>query len=62
VVGSHGMAAADYPAMLELVADGRLKPRRLVGSVIPLAEAPAALTAMDSPIPPHSGIVVAVVE
>jgi hypothetical protein len=30
--------------------------------VIPLAEAPAALTAMDSPIPPHSGIVVAVVE
>jgi alcohol dehydrogenase len=62
VVGSHGMAAADYPAMLELVADGRLKPQRLVGSVIPLAEAPAALTAMDSPIPPHSGIVVAVVE
>jgi alcohol dehydrogenase len=62
VAGSHGMAAADYPAMLELVADGRLKPQRLVGSVIPLAEAPAALTAMDSPIPPHSGIVVAVVE
>jgi alcohol dehydrogenase len=62
VVGSHGMAAADYPAMLELVADGRLKPQRLVGSVIPLAAAPAALTAMDSPIPPHSGIVVAVVE
>jgi alcohol dehydrogenase len=62
VVGSHGMAAAGYPAMLELVADGRLKPQRLVGSVIPLAEASAALTAMDSPIPPHSGIVVAVVE
>jgi len=62
VAGSHGMAAADYPAMLELVADGRLKPQRLVGSVIPLADAGAALTAMDSPIPPHSGIVVAVVE
>lgn len=62
VVGSHGMAAADYPAMLALVADGRLKPQRLVGSVIPLAEAGAALTAMDSPIPPHSGIVVAVNE
>jgi alcohol dehydrogenase len=62
VAGSHGMAAADYPAMLELVADGRLKPQRLVGDVIPLASAGAALTAMDSPIPPHSGIVVATVE
>lgn len=62
IAGSHGMAAADYPAMLELVADGRLKPQRLVGDVIPLISAGAALTAMDSPIPPHSGIVVAVVE
>jgi alcohol dehydrogenase len=62
VAGSHGMAAADYPAMLELVADGRLAPQRLVGTVLPLAEAGAALTAMDSPIPAHSGIVVAVVD
>ncbi|HEY0534570.1 MAG TPA: alcohol dehydrogenase catalytic domain-containing protein [Actinoplanes sp.] len=62
VIGSHGMAAADYPAMLDLVADGRLKPQRLVGSVISLAEAGVELTAMDSPIPAHSGIVVAVVE
>jgi alcohol dehydrogenase len=60
VAGSHGMAAADYPAMLELVADGRLKPQRLVGSVIPLEQAGVELTAMDSPIPAHSGIVVAV--
>lgn len=62
VAGSHGMAAADYPAMLEMVADGRLAPRRLVGTVIPLAEAGTALTAMDSPIPAHSGIVVAVID
>jgi alcohol dehydrogenase len=62
VTGSHGMAAADYPAMLELVAAGRLAPRRLVGTVIPLAEAGTALTAMDSPIPAHSGIVVAVID
>jgi alcohol dehydrogenase len=62
IAGSHGMAAADYPAMLEMVADGRLAPQRLVGSVIPLAEAGKALAAMDSPIPPHSGMVVAVVE
>jgi alcohol dehydrogenase len=62
VAGSHGMAAADYPAMLELVVAGRLSPQRLVGTVLPLAEAGAALVAMDSPIPAHSGIVVAVVD
>jgi threonine dehydrogenase-like Zn-dependent dehydrogenase len=34
VYGSHGMAARDYPAMLALVADGTLRPDRLVGEVI----------------------------
>jgi alcohol dehydrogenase len=62
VVGSHGMAAAEYPRMLEMVASGALAPRRLVGSVIPLADAGAALMAMDSPIPGHAGMVVAVNE
>lgn len=47
VLGSHGMPAGDYPAMLGLIASGDLDPRRLVGSVIDLAEAPAALRAMD---------------
>ena len=62
VVGSHGMAAADYPPMLDLVARGRLDPGRLVGSVIPLEAAGVALTTMDSPIPAHAGITVAVRE
>jgi alcohol dehydrogenase len=60
VVGSHGMAAVDYPAMLDLVVSGRLNPRRLVGSTIPLAEAGKALMAMDDPIARAAGIVVAV--
>lgn len=47
--GTHGMAAADYPPMLALVADGTLRPGRLVSTVIDLAEAPAALMAMDHP-------------
>jgi alcohol dehydrogenase len=47
VYGSHGMAARDYPPMLDLVVAGRLDPRRLVGSVITLDEAGAALAAMD---------------
>ena len=49
VIGSHGMAAADYPAMLDLVGKGVLDPRALVGRVIGLDEAGAALAAMDRP-------------
>lgn len=51
VLGSHGMAAADYPEMLGMVAEGRLRPDRLVGRVIGLEEAGAALAAMDAPQP-----------
>jgi alcohol dehydrogenase len=47
VYGSHGMAAADYPPMLALVADRTLRPDLLVGAVIGLDGAGAALAAMD---------------
>lgn len=47
--GSHGMAAHEYPAMLALVADGTLRPDRLVGQVIGLEDAGEALAAMDRP-------------
>ncbi len=49
VYGSHGMPAADYPAMLAQVADGTLRPDLLVGSVVSLHEAGAALAAMSLP-------------
>lgn len=49
VLGSHGMAARDYPAMLAMIADGRLDPLQLVGRTAPLSEAGAALAAMDGP-------------
>ncbi|NTW41568.1 MAG: alcohol dehydrogenase catalytic domain-containing protein [Cellulomonadaceae bacterium] len=49
VYGSHGMAAHEYPAMLAAVASGALTPDRLVGKVIGLGEAPAALAAMGGP-------------
>nr|WP_284290684.1 alcohol dehydrogenase catalytic domain-containing protein [Angustibacter aerolatus] len=57
VHGSHGMAAHEYPAMLAMVADGRLDPARLVGSVVPLGEAGAALAALDD-APAHAGLTV----
>jgi alcohol dehydrogenase len=47
--GSHGMAAHEYPAMLELLADGTLRPELLIGERIGLEAAGAALTAMDHP-------------
>jgi alcohol dehydrogenase len=47
--GTHGMAARDYPPMLDLVASGALRPELLVGRVIGLDEAPAALSALDGP-------------
>ncbi len=49
VHGTHGMAAADYPPLLALVANRTLRPDLLVGPVLGLADAPAALAAMDRP-------------
>ena len=49
LVGSHGLAARDYPAMLARIASGELRPDRLVGRTITLDEAPEALMAMDRP-------------
>ena len=49
IYGSHGMAARAYPPMLALVADGTLRPDLLIGEVIGLAGAGAALAAMGEP-------------
>jgi alcohol dehydrogenase len=49
IYGSHGMAARDYPGLLSLVSAGTLRPGRLVGSVVGLAEAGAALAALSGP-------------
>jgi alcohol dehydrogenase len=58
IAGSHGMAAADYPPMLAMVADGRLRPRLLVGEVVAVEDAGAALMAMDRPVAASAGITV----
>src|SRR5262249_33153646 len=51
MLGSNGMAAADYPAMMERIATGKLRPDLLIGRTITLDEAPSALAAMDRPQP-----------
>lgn len=57
LIGSHGMAAAEYPPMLAEILAGTLQPGRLVGTTIGLAGAPAALAAMGRP-PATAGITV----
>jgi D-arabinose 1-dehydrogenase-like Zn-dependent alcohol dehydrogenase len=52
LLGSHGMAAADYPPMLDLVARGALRPDLLVRRTISLDDAPAALADLDRPAGP----------
>nr|WP_258566909.1 zinc-dependent alcohol dehydrogenase family protein [Microbacterium sp. Se5.02b] len=61
IIGSHGMPGADYPALLDLVSDGRLRPDLLLGSVVDLEGAIDALVAMDDP-QSNTGIVVARVD
>ena len=47
VLGSHGMAAADYPAMLALIERGTLQPQRLIERTVGLDEAAALLPGFD---------------
>jgi alcohol dehydrogenase len=47
ILGSHGMQAFRYEAMLGMIRVGKLRPQKLVGRTISLDEAPAALVAMD---------------
>ena len=46
ILGSHGMQAFRYQAMMEMIRSGKLKPELLVGRRFSLEEAPAALMAM----------------
>lgn len=47
LLGSHGMAAVDYPKMLELIERGVLQPQRLIERTIGLAEAAELLPRFD---------------
>ena len=47
LLGSHGMAAVDYPAMLTLIEQGLLQPQRLIERTIGLDDAAALLPHFD---------------
>ncbi len=56
LLGSHGMAAADYPGMLALIERGLLQPHLLVERTIGLAEAAASLPGFDGA--PKAGLII----
>jgi len=61
LLGSHGIQAHEYPAMLALVESGTLRPERLLRRRIGLPEAAAALAEMSTPGPGGAaGVTVAV--
>lgn len=47
IMGTRGIAASRFPAMFEMIASGRMDPSKLVTKRISLADAGAALAAMD---------------
>ncbi len=51
LLGSHGMAAADYPRMLALIESGALAPQDLIERVIGLSAAAALLPVFDKASP-----------
>lgn len=57
LLGSHGMAAVDYPEMLELVKSGGLSPEKLCTNQIALEAGAKALRAMDLHNPPGITII-----
>ena len=48
IIGSHGMQAYKYPEMFEMIRDGRLKPEKLIGKTVSLAEGAKHLMNMNS--------------
>ncbi|WP_427384864.1 zinc-binding dehydrogenase [Janibacter sp. G56] len=50
LLGSHGMAAVDYPGMLALIESGALQPQRLIERTIDLEEAATLLPGFDTAI------------
>ncbi|VEG55072.1 Zn-dependent alcohol dehydrogenase [Mycolicibacterium aurum] len=51
LLGSHGMAAADYPPMLAMIERGQLRPHQLIERTIGLDDVVSALPGLDTASP-----------
>ena len=50
LIGSHGMAAVDYPEMLQMIAEKKLNPVLFIKRTITLEDAPNALRTMNETV------------
>jgi alcohol dehydrogenase len=48
ILGSHGIQAYEYPAVLAMIETGKLNPEKLIGKTISLDEAPKELANMNN--------------
>jgi alcohol dehydrogenase len=48
LIGSHGMQAHQYPAMLDWISSGKMQPEKLLGKIITLEESCRELTDLNS--------------
>jgi alcohol dehydrogenase len=48
LIGSHGMQAHQYPAMLQWISSGKMQPEKLLGKIITLEESCSELTDLNS--------------
>jgi alcohol dehydrogenase len=58
ILGTHGLQAHEYPEMLRVVSEARIDLDQLVGKRIGLDDVPAALVAMNDPVPAQAGVTV----
>jgi alcohol dehydrogenase len=48
ILGCHGMQAHKYEPMIEMILNGKLQPKKLIGKIISLEESSFELTNMDN--------------
>lgn len=48
IVGSHGMQAHQYPQMLQMIAEGKIQPQKLLGKIVDLTEGIQVLMDMNN--------------
>jgi alcohol dehydrogenase len=48
ILGSHGMQASKYGELFNLISEGKLDPRRIVGQTVALEDAPGILQGMGN--------------
>jgi alcohol dehydrogenase len=48
IVGSHGIQAAKYASMFDLITSGRVNPQKMIKTTVRLEDAPGIIESMGS--------------